>query len=290
MKKFFGGFVCLTLVVLFTFFSCSSSPRNSGDTSMENLFEQQSNNMVRINGGTFIMGSPSREPMRNEIEDPQFMVTLSPFYIGNYEVTQKEYMELMGTNPSHFKGDNLPVEQVSWFDAIEYCNRLSEREGLTLAYIINGDSVKWNHDADGYRLPTEAEWEYACRAGTTTPFSTGKNITTKQANYNGTVPYNNNSPGENRRTTTQVGTFTANPWGLYDMHGNVWEWCWDWRGYSYSKREQTDPIGAFSGIERVLRGGAWYYGANTLRSAYRYRSMPSSKQNHIGFRVVRSVK
>jgi formylglycine-generating enzyme required for sulfatase activity len=171
-------------------------------------------NMVRINGGTFQMGSPVNEVGRKS-DEVQHYVTVSSFYMGKYLVTQKEYQEVIGTNPSSFKGDNLPVEQVSWFDVVNYCNRLSQQEGLTPAYTINVENVTWNQNANGYRLPTEAEWEYACRAGTTTPFSTGNNITTSQANYY-------------REKTTVVGSFSPNPWGLYDMHGNVSEWCWDW--------------------------------------------------------------
>ena len=144
----------------------------------------QQNNMVRIEGGTFTMGSPANEPNRDS-DEIQRQVTVSAFYMSRYEITQREYQEIMGENPSHFKGDNLPVENVTWFKAVEYCNRRSHREGLTLAYRIDGNNVTWNRDATGYRLPTEAEWEYACRAGTRTAYNTGNNITTEQANFNG---------------------------------------------------------------------------------------------------------
>jgi len=235
---------------------------------------------VRINGGTFTMGSPANEPGRYDVE-VQCQVTVSSFYMGRTEVTQKEYQEVMGTNPSRFKGDNLPVEQVSWFDAVEYCNRRSQREGLTPAYTISGSgdnrTVTWNQNANGYRLPTEAEWEYACRAGTITPFSTGNNITTDQANYNGNYPYNNNAKGQYREQTTPVGSFSANPWGLYDMHGNVWEWCWD----SYG-----DDIYVFDAY-RVLRGGSWLAGGHTLRSAFRNITIPTNLWYDFGFRLVR---
>ncbi|MDR3334417.1 MAG: SUMF1/EgtB/PvdO family nonheme iron enzyme [Treponema sp.] len=258
-------------------------------------------NFVRIAGGTFTMGSPASEVSRYDNE-VQHQVTISrPFYLSKYEVTQKEWVEVMGSNPSFFKGDDLPVEQVSWYDVIEYCNKRSEKERLTPAYTIdktrsdvnntNGsDNVKWvvtwNRNANGYRLPTEAEWELACRAGTTTPFYTGNNITTNHANYNGNNPYNNNAKGEYRGKTWTVGSGTPNPWGLYNMSGNVWEWCWDWYG-GYSSSAQTDPLGASSGTYRVERGGSWYYGGQNLRSAYRGYNTPSGRSDHFGFRLAR---
>ncbi|MCL2765986.1 MAG: formylglycine-generating enzyme family protein [Treponema sp.] len=258
----------------------------------------QQNNMVRINGGTFTMGSPANEAGRDN-DEIQRQVTLSSFQMSMYPVTQREYQEIMGTNPSHFKGDNLPVENVTWFDAIEYCIRRSQREGLTPAYTMTNRvpasgypitdaavSVNWN--ANGYRLPTEAEWEYACRAGTTTPFNTGNNITTDQANYDGNNPYNNNAKGEYRRRTMPVGSFSANAWGLYDMHGNVWEWCWDWYG-TYATGAQTNPTGAVSGSFRVIRGGSWSYRGQSLRSACRsiHNSGPWDMGGSVGFRLVR---
>jgi formylglycine-generating enzyme required for sulfatase activity len=244
---------------------------------------------VCINGGTFTMGSPANEPERED-DEVQHQVTVRAFYMGKYEVTQKEYEEVMGTNPSDFKGPNLPVENVSWFDAVEYCNKRSQKEGLTPAYAISGAgdnrAVTWNRNANGYRLPTEAEWEYACRAGTTTPFSTGNNITTDQANYDGNYPYNNNAKGTFREKTTPVGSFAPNPWGLYDMHGNVWEWCWDWYG-DYSSGAQTNPVGAASGSARVVRGGGWCYVAFGARSAFRNYSYPFERYYDYGFRLVR---
>jgi len=246
---------------------------------------------VRINGGTFMMGSPGSETGRDSDEGPQRQVTVSSFNMGMYPVTQREYQEVMGNNHSNFRGDNLPVEMVTWFDAIEYCIWRSLREGITPAYTmtnrvpttghpITSATVTWNRNANGYRLPTEAEWEYACRAGTTTPFNTGNNITTAQANYDG------NSPGTYRERTTTVGSFPANAWGLYDMHGNVWEWCWDWYG-SYAIGAQTDPTGAVSGIVRVIRGGSWGNVGAGLRSAYRGYDGPASWSIGTGFRLVR---
>jgi formylglycine-generating enzyme required for sulfatase activity len=246
-------------------------------------------NMVRIQGGTFTMGSPANEVDRDD-DEIQRQVTVSSFYMGKYEVTQKEYQEIMGTNPSIFKGDNLPVENIRWYEAIEYCNKRSQKEGLTPAYSISGTgdnrTVTWNKNANGYRLPTEAEWEYACRAGTTTPFNTGNNITTRNANYDGNNPYNNNAKGEYRQKTTPVGSFAPNAWGLYDMHGNVWEWCWDWYG-AYSSGAQTDPVGASSESGRVYRGGSWGSYADLVRSAYRSSNAPSYRYDSLGFRLVR---
>jgi formylglycine-generating enzyme required for sulfatase activity len=242
--------------------------------------------MVRIEGGTFTMGSPSNEPERHDGE-VQHQVTLSAFYMGKYQVTQAEYEAVMATNPSNFKGSNLPVETVSWYDAVGFCNRLSQREGLTPAYTINGTNISCNWNANGYRLPTEAEWEYACRAGTITPFSTGNNITTDQANYYGFGPYNNNATGIYRQTTTAVGSFASNPWGLYDMHGNVYEWCWDWFEYNYSSEAQNNPRGPVSGVYRVIRGGGWGSSGRYLRSAYRIDGHPSGRNVSFGFRLVR---
>jgi formylglycine-generating enzyme required for sulfatase activity len=245
---------------------------------------------VRINGGTFTMGSPANESGRDG-DEIQHQVTVSSFYLGKYPVTQKEYQAVMGTNPSRFKGDNLPVETVSWYDAVEYCNRRSQKEGLSPAYTINKnqsdpnnknsrDDVKWtvtvNKNANGYRLPTEAEWEYACRAGTPTAYNTGAAIS------DNTGWYDANSGNK----THPVGQKAANAWGLHDMHGNVWEWCWDWMG-DYTSVAQTDPMGAASGANRVVRGGSWNDSAEIVRSAYRYYSTPSLRYGDIGFRLVR---
>jgi formylglycine-generating enzyme required for sulfatase activity len=257
--------------------------------------------LVYIHGGAFTMGSPLSEVSRRDNET-QRRVTVGPFYLGKYEVTQEEYEAVMGTNPSYFKGKRLPVERTSWYDAVEYCNRRSEREGLTPAYTIDKTRedpsntnpfdplrwlVVWNRDADGYRLPTEAEWEYACRAGTATPFNTGDNITTESANYDGNFPYNNKPRGLYREHTTETGSFPPNPWGLYDMHGNVMEWCWDWYG-SYDPEARTAPPGAASGASRIRRGGSWVSDARHVRSAYRPSVVPSYRDNYLGFRLARS--
>jgi len=201
-------------------------------------------------------------------EQPQHRVKITkPFYMGVYVVTQAQYEAVMGANPSNFKGESNPVEQVSWNDTVEFCKKLSAKTGQTV------------------RLPTEAEWEYACRAGTTTPFNTGETISTDQANYNGNFTYGSGSKGEYRQKTVVVGSFAPNAWGLYDMHGNVWEWCQDWSG-SYPSAEMVDPVGPENGQLRVLRGGSWQCDSRHYRSASRSRTFPGSRLHSIGFRVV----
>jgi formylglycine-generating enzyme required for sulfatase activity len=248
----------------------------------------QSPDMVRINGGTFVMGSPAAEWQETNKEflattptlkydERQHYVTVSSFYIGKYEVTQREWRKVMGRNPSHFKGEYLPVETISWYDAVEYCNKRSEREGLTPVYSGRGDRITWNRNANGYRLPTEAEWEYACRAGTTTPYYTGTKV-------DGAGWYIDNSGWK----THPVGQKQANAWGLYDMHGNVLEWCWDWYG-EYPRGDQIDPTGAGAGASRVVRGGSWNYIARLLRSALRDRDVPADRNYDVGFRLARSA-
>ena len=260
-------------------------------------------NFVRIKGGTFKMGSHENEPGRWKDEVPQHQITLGGFYMSKHPVTQKQYEMVMGTNPANFKGLDLPVENVSWYDALVFCNRLSVREKLEPAYRISGstnpedwgavpessdsawDNVQIVSGSTGYRLPTEAQWEYACRAGTTTPFSTGNNITTSQANFDGRYPFEKNEVGENRMRTTPVGSFSPNPWGLFDMHGNVLEWCWNWFE-PYQGQALTDPPGAVSGEYRIVRGGAWSSRGRNVRSAYRGANYPYSRKSHVGFRLV----
>jgi len=260
--------------------------------------------MVQIPAGTFQMGSPTGEPNRYS-EETQHSVTLSSFKMGKYQVTQALYQAVMGTNPSYFTSavtgesgtpGKLPVEKVSWYDALVFCNKLSVMEGLSPAYRINGstdptawgtvptsgnstwDAVQIVSGSTGYRLPTEAQWEYACRAGTTTAYNTGATIS------DNTGWYTSNSGTK----THEVGKKPANAWGLYDMHGNVWEWCWDWYSSSYySSSPPNDPMGASSGTLRVLRGGGWGYSAENLRSALRSYSYPNSRSDILGFRLVR---
>jgi len=229
---------------------------------------------VRVEGGTFQMGSNNGK----DNEKPVHTVKITGLYMGKYEVTQKEWTAVMGSNPSEFKGDNLPVENVSWYDAVEYCNRLSEKEKLTPAYTINGTNVTWNRNANGYRLPTEAEWEYAARGGNGSP---GNYTYAGSNNVDEVAWYDKNSVG----STQEVGAKKPNGLDLYDMSGNVWEWCWDWYG-TYDKANQTDPVGASSREGRVLRGGYWGYAAQYARSASRDGIFPYARDYRLGFRVV----
>lgn len=274
----------------------SETQENSGnkDTSNMNIPE----NFVLIKGGTFQMGSPESEAWRCA-DEMQHSVTVSDFYMSVYELTQAEYRELTGNNPSNFSGDELPVENISWLDAVRYCNARSEKENLTPAYTVDGQSVTWDRSADGYRLPTEAEWEYACRAGTTTPFHTENSISAEEANYYGHYPYEiednyfsqgnlSTKPGEYRQTTVAVNSFAPNKWGLYNMHGNVSEWVWDYYG-DYGTSAQTDPAGAETGTLRVYRGGGWNDFAKNMRSAYRATMEQSKGSFNIGIRLVRNA-
>jgi formylglycine-generating enzyme required for sulfatase activity len=235
-------------------------------------------NMIFVDGGSFRMGSNSDF----DDERPIHTVTVSSFYMGKYEVTQEEWTAVMGTDPGNFKGEDLPVEMVSWFDAVEYCNTLSIKEGLRPAYSGSGDNIVCDFTASGYRLPTEAEWEYAARGGNKNNLS----YEYSGSNQPGAVGwYYSNS--ENR--THPVGSKSPNILGLYDMSGNVYEWCWDWYGI-YSSDSQTDPRGPAIPLSaddpRVARGGSWENGARYLRSAYRGGKDPSNRINALGFRVV----
>jgi formylglycine-generating enzyme required for sulfatase activity len=267
-------------------FLCSFTLLAAVSVMAQNRFPDD---FVWVKGGTFTMGSPAGEPERGT-DETRHRVTVGDFYIAQSEVTQQEWTTFMANNPSEFKGDDLPVEQVTWFDAIRFCNARSAMEGLAPAYAINGETATWNKNANGYRLPTEAEWEYASRAGTTTPFNTGNNITDREANCYNHYGYNNNSSGRvtggSRGRTMPVNSYVANNWGLFDMHGNVWEWCWDWYG-EYGAAAQTDPQGAASGTLRVNRGGGWNDFPKHVRSAYRAATPPGSGSFNLGFRLVR---
>ncbi|HAJ59449.1 MAG TPA: sulfatase-modifying factor protein, partial [Cyanobacteria bacterium UBA8543] len=235
--------------------------------------------MIAIPGGTFPMGSPENEPERNEYEGPQHTVTIQPFFMGKFTVTQAQWRVVasfpkvkidLDPDPSNFKGANRPVECVSWYDAVEFCERLSRKTGQR------------------YQLPSEAEWEYACRAGTDTPFHFGETISTELANYNGNYTYASSPKGTYREQTTDVGSFSANAFGLYDMHGNVWEWCADqWHdSYDGAPIDGSEWATDNDNASRLLRGGSWDFNPRDCRCAYRFRRTPGYGSDFIGFRVV----
>lgn len=245
----------------------------------EDLGNVVSLDMVLVPGGTFLMGSPKNEPQRDSSEDPQHTVTVPTFLMGRYAVTQTQWRLVAGLprvkgrldpNPSDFKGDNRPVERVSWYEAEEFCSRLTVHTGRP------------------YKLPSEAQWEYACRAGTQTPFYFGQTLTDEVANYRATSTYNNGPKGKFLEETVDVTHFgLANAYGLCDMHGNLWEWCADhWHdNYDQAPTDGSPWLTKNSEANRVLRGGSWIDYPRNCRSASRDLYKPSDRFNSLGFRV-----
>ncbi|MDA1016282.1 MAG: SUMF1/EgtB/PvdO family nonheme iron enzyme [Planctomycetota bacterium] len=232
--------------------------------------------LVQIEGGEFLMGGTENEAA-NPSEMPQHRVVITqPFLLGKYAVTQAEYEAVMGKNPSQFTGNNRqPVENVSWLDAVEFCNRLSDQHGLANYYQRKGDDVT-GEGGEGFRLPTEAEWEYACRAGTSTRYNLGDaESDLKRAGWYG---------ANAGKTTHPVGEKEPNSWGLFDMHGNVYEWCWDWFA-NYEQSPTDDPRGPARASFRAYRGGSWSDSAQGCRSASRGRITPSNRYSDLGFRL-----
>ena len=293
----------LAALILCSLAACESDPGDKTQIPDDIPFE-----MVLITGGSFTMGSAEEGAAACIAPYPAHTVTVNSFYMGKYQITQGHYFTVMEANPSFFHGtyvpagvnrNNLPVESVSWYNAVEFCNRLSVLDGYETAYSIDKenkdtanteetDNIKWSvtmkPGANGYRLPTEAEWEYACRAGTITAYNTGDTIS------GGTGWYSENSSGRTR----EVGGLAPNAWGLYDMHGNVWEWCWDYVTYggdNYYTNPATDvnPLGLSSGNRRAERGGSWKSPPNRVTSSYRERYRPHNSGNDLGFRVIRSI-
>jgi sulfatase modifying factor 1 len=225
-----------------------------------------------IKPGVFMMGSPEDEPERYDDEILHEVTLTRGFWLGETACTQALWEAVMGENPSDFKGSNRPVENVSWDDAQEFIKKInSKKDDLNL------------------RLPTEAEWEYACRAGTTTPFYFGENITPDQVNYDGDYPYAGGKKGKYRGETVEVKSLPCNGWGLYEIHGNVWEWCADWYG-DYPSEPVVYPSGPDRGDGRVLRGGSWLNLGRDVRSAYRFDYGPFYYDNDTGFRLARGQK
>jgi formylglycine-generating enzyme len=276
-------FVFMLFVVLGTMFCFVSS--SMADDVVQETFTSPSlgAKFNLIPAGTFMMGSPSNEPARG-IDEIEHQVTISkPFYMQTTELTQAQWKVIMKSDPTEkpkgfwnkIKGtkpiicDECPVGSVSWIDVQDFIRKLNRQEGT-----------------DKYRLPTEAEWEYAARAGTTTTFYTGDCLNTDQANYNGNYPLTGCSKGEFREKSLPVGTFAPNAWGLYNMSDNVWEWVYDWYG-PYTSDSVTDPEGAVTGSGRIVRGGSWYDGAGFCRSAARSYYGPEIRDAILGFRLLR---
>ena len=253
------------------------------------------------------MGSPAAEPGRFAVERQHEVTLTQPFRLACTPVPQSQWTLVKGGNPSRFTedGDRRPVENVTWYSAVEFCNRLSQIEGLRPCYSGSDADIRWDPSANGYRLPTEAEWEYAARAGTSTPFFTGDCLTTEAGNFNGTYPMPGCASGVHRRETLPVASFAPNAWGLHDMSGTVWEWVWD--AYRrFLPRPEVDPRGPDPASlfrrskppTRVIRGGSWATKERWCRSACRSFCAPDSyvqpevkgfPKGCIGFRVARSI-
>jgi formylglycine-generating enzyme required for sulfatase activity len=250
---------------------------------------------VSIPQGSFVMGS--NDPFDfNEL--PQRLVNLSAFSVAKYEITQKQFVSLMGYNPSWFnRGGQLPVERVQWYEAIEYCNRLSVRQGLNPVYRVLGDSVIFARNANGFRLLTDAEWEYACRAGTNTDTYNG-NLKDRRTFCNNVIPEPEQTLDEiawycsnSQLSTHEVGLKKPNSFGLFDMQGNVSEWVWDYHDIEYYKKnENINPTGPVWNVERkrVTRGGSWELGTIQNRSHSRFDSFPKVTSYSFGFRIGRN--
>ena len=294
-KRIRGQYAIICFLLLFSigvyFIGKKKNVSESDQKTTFSIDSVENSTMIFVEGGTFQMGSTSGD----SDEKPVHSVTVLSFYMCDHEVTQKEYCDVMGTNPSYYSGDNRPVENMSWYNAIEYCNRRSMKEGLTPCYTIDksnmdsnntnsSDDLKWtvkcNFSANGYRLPTEAEWEYAAKGG-----KKSEGYTYSGSNSIGNVAWYDGNISGNR--THDVKTKPPNELELYDMSGNVYEWCWDWMG-AYSSSSQTNPTGASSGSLRVLRGGCCSDYASFCRVANRFHYTPSGSYYNLGFRVVRS--
>jgi formylglycine-generating enzyme required for sulfatase activity len=240
--------------------------------------------MISVKGGTFFMGS-NEGAFR--VTERVHETTVRPFLLSETEVTQELYAEVMNQNPSGFKGSQLPVETVSWLDAVLFCNALSLRSGLSPAYTVEGESVTWNRESKGYRLPTEAEWEYAARGGIygdagplEKAYFAGGDASAGPQDY---CWFSLNGA----KTTHPVKSKLPNQLGFYDMSGNVWEWCWDWYA-DYPEGPVSDYLGAAAGRQRVYRGGAYLNNLNQLRTTFRIWDSPALKFRSLGFRIAQN--
>jgi formylglycine-generating enzyme required for sulfatase activity len=234
------------------------------------------NDMILISGGIFLMGSEQGDNK----EKPVHKVTVCSFYMNKYPITYREYKLYQQGHAGMWTGADYPVDTVSWYNAINYCNWLSDKEGFPRCYIVKGNEVEFYINRSGYRLPTEAEWEYACRAGTVTEYYWGNDM---DGDY---CWYNENSSGHGH----SAGQKKPNAWGLYDMIGNTWEWCWDWYDENYySKSPDYNPTGPASGSLRVIRGGSWYHNTKVCRTSYRSNAQPLNGQGRISLRLVRTA-
>ena len=284
-KRHYHTVFLLPVVLTFLALGCSNNRTGnvapSSSTSVKTITTKTGIEMVLIPSGEFLMGNDKGE----EDEKPAHRIHISAFYMDKYEVTQKEYESLMGRNPAKSKGPDKPVEQLSWFAAARYCNTRSLREGLTPCYQL--ELLKCNFNADGYRLPTEAEWEYACRAGTNTDYTFGND----SVSLTRFAWFKSNA----NKTTHPVEQKSPNPWGLFDMYGNIWEWCNDFYSETYYKESgNANPTGPAEGKECVLRGGGWNSAEEDCRSSARRSETPGLADvcfgyDAYGFRCVRRI-
>ena len=312
--------VCLfaVIVVIAVFAACGSQPASNAGTEPGSAAAPPEKTpvqpvralieMISVPGGSFSMGSPKGTAFSLDIERPVHQVTVGGFFLGKYEVTQGQFFEVMGTRPSNFitNADDpgpdgwmkLPVEMVNWYETLVFCNRLSIKEKLSPVYRINGstdpdtwgpvprvknagwDAVEMIGGADGYRLPTESEWEYAARGGSAGP----KNATYAGSSTAGTVSWYYDNSGFRIH---EIGTKAPNELGLYDMSGNAMEWCWDWLG-GFDAENKDNPTGPATGQYRVIRGGGWSVSVHYSRVPYRHNNLPSYQGVNLGFRVARS--
>ncbi len=244
--------------------------------------------MVELPGGTFLMGSPESDNLAWSDEKPQHKVTVFGFAMSRYVVTRRMYREVIKETPSQWRkdqdDDRLPANYVDWFDAVKFCNALSEQQGLQPCYRIEDKQVEWDREANGYRLPTEAEWEYAVRAGTTTRWFCGEESDELERYAWFTKNIFKGIARAFKGSVHPVGEKEPNPWGFHDLAGNVWEWCWDWYG-AYSSEAGIDPVGPLTGGSRVLRGGAYWLVAWLLRSADRGGNEPEVRNSTSAFAV-----